>query len=725
MKRDVGAIGQPLGSPYVMQSNRAKQKKGTGRVTVKGSKKGSIAPKYTTHPNPSMPAMSGEIVISREEQAMLDAAWSKEMDEVLREGVLRYGVSWDMVAGHMRPADVTVKQCEARWQMVRNNPVKGPWATEEDELLRRLVAIHGSKKWSQIAQQFPGRSGKQCRERWLNHLDTRVKKSFWTEEEDRVLCEAQRRLGNKWSEISRLLPGRAENAVKNRFNSIITKRLSQEHGNHAGADFFGGHHKKVKVKVPGGRGGATGRHKQSSTHLPPPPPVNSAKRGNSVPQRIIREEEQDYGNQNSQVLVNSIFKTLARGNSPQIPPTPPREKPPLIAAGRGMATLPTSDSPQRMLTLNASSFGNKEGFLQQDNQNHLAMKMTRALVEEERRRDALFKRVQLSDAELALLQSNLSLDAGEAALLSISNPEKDLESSPKDWTNGIQVKTEETAGDFPIPPLLLRVSNSSIGFDKVKTEDVIPPPLDIGSPNVELERAFNMDSFKGGGRLGPFSKSGLEDGFSDVAHAAVNRSDGRHGLARSRRLGSLSELTPGGLGSESLALRMSLNSLSLDDDDWKFLAQEVDTKTPCLPSKDVPMGAPGSSSFGGHMLSAFPVSGDRLRRSRASMKSPAMGGMSPMARYLHEVEQIPDPAQRRERKAALVEAFINQGMCSFPQPQPQPHQHCLCCQFLRANSSPHLNIGHANVCFCPLLSRRLKELVMQLLICRGSGTSSF
>ncbi|CAN0317284.1 unnamed protein product, partial [Discosporangium mesarthrocarpum] len=46
--------------------------------------------------------------------------------------------------------------------------------------------------------------------------------------EDVVLCQAQKRLGNKWSEISKLLPGRAENAVKNRFNSIITKRLSHQ-----------------------------------------------------------------------------------------------------------------------------------------------------------------------------------------------------------------------------------------------------------------------------------------------------------------------------------------------------------------------------------------------------------------------------------------------------------------------------------------------------------------
>jgi Myb-like DNA-binding domain len=53
-------------------------------------------------------------------------------------------------------------------------------STAEDDMLRGLVEEHGSKKWSQIAMGLPGRSGKQCRERWLNHLDTRVTKVLRT-----------------------------------------------------------------------------------------------------------------------------------------------------------------------------------------------------------------------------------------------------------------------------------------------------------------------------------------------------------------------------------------------------------------------------------------------------------------------------------------------------------------------------------------------------------------
>ena len=46
-----------------------------------------------------------------------------------------------------------------------------------------LVKKYGPKRWTLIAKHLKGRIGKQCRERWHNHLNPDIKKTAWTEEE--------------------------------------------------------------------------------------------------------------------------------------------------------------------------------------------------------------------------------------------------------------------------------------------------------------------------------------------------------------------------------------------------------------------------------------------------------------------------------------------------------------------------------------------------------------
>lgn len=72
----------------------------------------------------------------------------------------------------------------------------------------QLVHRYGPKKWTLIAKHLNGRIGKQCRERWHNHLDPNINKSPWTEEEDRLLAQAHDQFGNQWAKIAKLLPGR-------------------------------------------------------------------------------------------------------------------------------------------------------------------------------------------------------------------------------------------------------------------------------------------------------------------------------------------------------------------------------------------------------------------------------------------------------------------------------------------------------------------------------------
>ena len=78
-----------------------------------------------------------------------------------------------------------------------SRPYRKPWTAEEDGIVRSAVANYGVRAWPLVAALTPGRSGKQCRERWHNHLDAAVKKEPWSLQEERMLYQLQDELGNR------------------------------------------------------------------------------------------------------------------------------------------------------------------------------------------------------------------------------------------------------------------------------------------------------------------------------------------------------------------------------------------------------------------------------------------------------------------------------------------------------------------------------------------------
>ena len=97
----------------------------------------------------------------------------------------------------------------------------GPWSPTEDERLVSLVRQVGAKNWPSIARSMIGRTNKQCRERWHNHLNPQLSTAEWTIEEDLVIHQGVSELGHKWSDIAARLRGRTDSSVKNRYNGRL------------------------------------------------------------------------------------------------------------------------------------------------------------------------------------------------------------------------------------------------------------------------------------------------------------------------------------------------------------------------------------------------------------------------------------------------------------------------------------------------------------------------
>jgi hypothetical protein len=134
--------------------------------------------------------------------------WTPQEDDMLRSLIEDHGnTDWKVVA-KMLPGR-TETACQTRWQKVlKRGLVRGPWTEQEDQKLAILVEKYGPRKWTAISEELTGRSGKQCRERWHNHLNPNVNRQAWSEEEDRLILLHHKKIGNRWAEMSKFLPGR-------------------------------------------------------------------------------------------------------------------------------------------------------------------------------------------------------------------------------------------------------------------------------------------------------------------------------------------------------------------------------------------------------------------------------------------------------------------------------------------------------------------------------------
>ena len=149
--------------------------------------------------------------------------WTKEEDsKLIKLAEKNKEKHWKEIAKNFQNKNPL--QCFSRYKRIKPGIIKGTWSKEEDERILSLVKIY-EKSWSKIAKIIKSRNGKQIRDRFINVLDPEVKKGKFSYKEDKKIRELYLQHGPKWATISRGLPSRTPDMIKNRFHSSIKKNL--------------------------------------------------------------------------------------------------------------------------------------------------------------------------------------------------------------------------------------------------------------------------------------------------------------------------------------------------------------------------------------------------------------------------------------------------------------------------------------------------------------------
>jgi hypothetical protein len=103
-------------------------------------------------------------------------------------------------------------------------PAHAKFSAAEDAQIKVLVDSFGEHDWYAISLRMPGRTARQCKERWANYLSPSLNTAAWTPEEDNLLLAKQREHGSRWALIAKFFPNRTDGMVKNRYNRILRRQ---------------------------------------------------------------------------------------------------------------------------------------------------------------------------------------------------------------------------------------------------------------------------------------------------------------------------------------------------------------------------------------------------------------------------------------------------------------------------------------------------------------------
>ncbi|KAI3617656.1 hypothetical protein CBS9595_003565 [Malassezia furfur] len=157
--------------------------------------------------------------------------WTPERDAALLAAVQSLGPDWKAVVQHLGYPAFCASLCHQRHSKLKSTALRlGRWSAEEDAALRAAVAEYGCD-WKRVEIYVPGRSGQQCRERWVGRLanipegETQATRRAWLPEEDARLRECVQKY-KTWVQVAEHVGGRSDKMVRERW--LLLRRRDEE-----------------------------------------------------------------------------------------------------------------------------------------------------------------------------------------------------------------------------------------------------------------------------------------------------------------------------------------------------------------------------------------------------------------------------------------------------------------------------------------------------------------
>ncbi len=104
---------------------------------------------------------------------------------------------------------------------------KGKWTADEDDNLFRAAEKFAGTRWKAIAALIPGRTRKQCWNRWQYALDRSIVRisertgAWLTDEDNKLVSTVGKHNGKNWIEIAALVPSRTKRQCMDRWHKVL------------------------------------------------------------------------------------------------------------------------------------------------------------------------------------------------------------------------------------------------------------------------------------------------------------------------------------------------------------------------------------------------------------------------------------------------------------------------------------------------------------------------